>query len=157
MTSDQTSTSRWLSILANLGVIGGIVLLVFEMGQTRDLMRAQTRHDLSASIVDLLLVIAENPQLASVMRRGDEGEDLSPDERYQYETRSRALFRYWEDVHYQYREGLYDRVEFVSQRDAWSAYLNGSRGAAAAWCGMRGEFSPEFRAELDGVSSTHGC
>ena len=130
MTSDQTA--RWLSTLANVGVIVGIVLLVFELGQTRDLMRAQTRHDLSNSIVELLLVIAENPQLADVMHRGDAGEELSPAERYQYLTRSRALFRYWENVHYQYREGLYDRVEFDSQRDAWAGYLGASSGAASA-------------------------
>lgn len=155
MTSDQTV--RRLSILANVGVIAGIVLLGFELGQTRDLMRAQTRHQLSTAIVGHLLVLAENPQLAGVMRRGDAGEELSPDEAYQYDNRSRALFRYWEDVHYQYREGLYDGVEFASQRDAWAGYLGASRGAATAWCGMRAEFSPEFRSELDGVLSAFRC
>jgi hypothetical protein len=140
-----------------LGVIVGIILLVFELKQTRDLMRAQTRHDLSSSIVNLLLSIAENPELAHVMVRGDAGGELSPDELYIYETRSRALFRYWENVHYQYRKGLYDPGEFASQRDAWAAYLGTSSGAASAWCGMRREFSPEFRTELDGVLPTTGC
>jgi len=155
MISDRTS--RWLATLGHLGVIVGLVLLVFELQQTRDLMRAQTRHDLSSSIVTLLLSIAENPELAHVMVRGDAGEELSPDEHYIYETRSRALFRYWENVHYQYRKGLYDPGEYASQRDAWAAYLGTSRGAASAWCGMRREFSPEFRAELDGVLPTTGC
>jgi len=155
MKSDRTS--RWLATLAQLGVIIGLVLLVFELNQTRDLMQAQTRHDLSSSIVALLLSIAENPELAHVMFRGDAGEELSPVEQYIYETRGRALFRYWENVHYQYRKGLYDRGEFSSQRDAWAAYLGTSSGAASTWCGMRGEFSPEFRAELDGVLLTTGC
>ena len=155
MTTERTG--RWLNILANLGVIAGLVLLVFELGQTRDLMRAQTRHELSTSIVEQLLVLAENPQLASIMRRGDAGEELTQDEWYQFEVRSRALFRYWENVHYQYREQLYDEVEFVSHRDAWAAYLGASVGAATAWCGMRTEFSPEFRDELDGVLSTFTC
>ena len=155
MTSEKTA--RWFNTLANLGVITGIILLVFELGQTRDLMRAQTRHLLATSIVEHLLVLVENPQLASVMRRGDAGEGLSPDESYQYRVRSRALFRYWENVHYQYREQLYDEVEFASQRDSWAAYLGASSRVATAWCGMRTEFSPEFRAELDGVLSTFLC
>lgn len=155
MTSDRTV--RRLNILANLGVIAGLALVVFELSQTRDLMRAQTRHELATAIVAHLLVLAENPQLAGVMRRGDAGQELSPDEAYQYDTRSRALFRYWENVHYQYREGLYDGVEFASQRDAWASYLGTSKGAAMAWCGMRAEFSPEFRSELDGVLSTFRC
>jgi hypothetical protein len=83
-------TSRWLATLGHLGVIVGFVLLVFELKQTRDLMRAQTRHDLSSSIVTLLLSIAENPELAHVMVRGDAGEELSPDEHYIYMRRGVA-------------------------------------------------------------------
>lgn len=149
--------ARWLHVAANLGVLAGLLLLVVELDQNRDVMRAQTRHDLSTSIVEHLLAIVENPQLASVMRRGDAGEDLSSDEWYQYHVRSRALFRYWENVHYQYRAGLYDEVEFASHRDAWAAYLGTSRAPVSVWCEIRGEFSPEFRGELDGVLSTYRC
>ena len=53
MESDKTA--RWFSVFANLGVIAGLAILVFELGQTRDLMRAQTRNELSSSIVDHLL------------------------------------------------------------------------------------------------------
>lgn len=155
MKSDRPA--RWLHAAANLGVLVGLLLLVVELDQNRDVMRAQTRHDLSTAIVEHLLAIVENPQLASVMRRGDAGEDLSPDEWYQYHVRSRALFRYWENVHYQYRAGLYDEVEFASHRDAWAAYLGGSSAPVSVWCEIRGEFSPGFRGELDGVLSTFRC
>ena len=149
--------ARWMSVVVNLSVLAGILLLVIELRQNRDLVRAQTRHELSTVIVELQMAIAENPQLASVMRRGDAGEELSPDELQQFDMRSNALFRYWEDVHYQYREGLYDEVEFSSHRDAWAGYLGASQAAVVFWCRFRGTYSPEFRQALDEVLSTFGC
>ena len=45
---------RWLTIGANLGVLIGLLLLIAELNQNRDMMRAQVRHDLAMGIVDLL-------------------------------------------------------------------------------------------------------
>jgi len=41
-----------LTILANVGVLAGILLLVFELNQNREMMRAQTRSELASSLVD---------------------------------------------------------------------------------------------------------
>ena len=109
---------RWITVVTNLGVLAGLILLVAELGQNRDLMRAQIRHELSTVIADQQMAGAQNPQLASVLRRAAAGEELSPDEAYQVLLRNNALIRYWEDVHYQYRAGLYDEVEFMSHRAA---------------------------------------
>ena len=38
--------TRWLTLGANAGVLIGLVLLIMELDQNRDLMRAQTRHEL---------------------------------------------------------------------------------------------------------------
>jgi hypothetical protein len=82
----------------------------------------------------LLNSAAANSQLANVLRRGGAGEELTADERYQFRARTNALFRYWEDVHYQYRQGLYDEEEFSKHKEAWRAYLAASKGAVAYWC-----------------------
>ena len=85
----------WLTIFANLAVVGGIIFLGVEIRQNSQMMEAQTRHELAMGIVEQLSGIAENGQLASVIRRGSIGEELTPDELYQYQLRTRALFRYW--------------------------------------------------------------
>ena len=84
-------------------------------------MRAQVRHELASTIVDLLNSSANNSELASVIRRAGLGEQLTADEQFQFRLRSNALLRYWEDVHYQYRLGLYDEVEYSRQKAAWKA------------------------------------
>jgi hypothetical protein len=149
--------TRWLTVGANLGVLIGLLLLVAELAQNRDLMRAQIRHELAMGIVDLLQTPADNEQLADVLLRGISGEKLSPTELFQFELRTNALFRYWEDVHYQYRIGLYDDSEFARQRDAWSASLGRSRLTVEYWCKVRPLYSQEFAAEMDGLLADGPC
>ena len=102
--------TRWLTLYANVGVLIGIILVIVELDQNRKTMRAQTRHELSMGIVDLLQTPATNEQLADVMYRAAAGLELTPPEQLQYEMRTNALFRSWEDVHYQYRALRRNRV-----------------------------------------------
>jgi hypothetical protein len=148
---------RWLTLAANLGVLIGIVLLIAELSQNLTAVRAQTRHDLSSDIVELFTQVAGNEQLASVRRRADAGEPLNPDETYQYELITRAFFRYWEDVHYQFRQGLYDEIEFSRQRGAWRAYAGESAALVTWWCRNRSQFSPEFAEDFDAILTRYTC
>lgn len=149
--------SAWLALGANLVTIVGLVLVLLELEQNQKLMRAQTRHQLSAGIVTLLLDTADNQQLAGVMYRESHGGPISPAEQYQFEVRSNALLRYWEDVHYQYRMGLYDEEEFDRQRDAWSATLNESQGFRDYWCRVRTRYSPSFANEMNRLLPPRAC
>lgn len=154
---DSDTLNKWLSLGANVAVLVGIVLLIVELDQNRDMMRAQTRHEIADGIVDLLLVPASNPQLADLMYRAETGGELTPEENFQFRMRTNALLRYWEDVHYQYRIGLYDDVEFSRQKEAWRAALNRSKGMRDYWCEVRILYSPEYMAEMDQLLPEPGC
>ena len=155
MNSDRLN--RWLTLGANLGVLVGIILLVVELNQNREMMRAQTRNELAMGIVDLLQTPAANEQLADVLFRANAGEEITPRELFQFELRTNALFRYWEDVHYQYRVGLYDEIEFDRQRDAWKRSFDLSARQADYWCRVRLLYSPEFMAEMDRLLTDNPC
>ena len=149
--------NQWLTLGANFGVLIGVILLLVELDQNSKMMRTQTRYEVSQGIVDLLSLSANNDQLASVLRRADNGEELTPDEQMQFQHRSYALFRYLENLHYQYRQGLFEEAEYSTQREAWKAYLNSSRAAVKAWCILRPSVSPEFRSEVNSVLNTYSC
>lgn len=149
--------AKWLAVVANIGALLAVLLIVVQLRQNRELMRAQIRHELANTIVDLLNTPASDSQLASVLRRGGLGEELSPDEAFQFELRSNALLRYWEDVHYQYRQGLYDETEFSKQRAAWAASLSRSKGLVQYWCGVRTLYSARFMSEMDGLLPARAC
>lgn len=121
------------------------------------MVRAQTRAEISSELTDLLSQVAGDPQLANLIRRADNGEDLTPDEAAQYGHRSAAMFRYFENVHYQFRQGLYDESEYPAHKDAWRMFFSNSKTAAKNWCIYREIVSPAFRAEIDGLISENSC
>ena len=150
-------TRSTLSLLTNIGVFLGLVLVVLQLQQSRELMRAQMRINISTVIVELLHGDAENPQLTNILRRAAVGDRLTPDEQLQFDMRTNALFRYWESVHYQYRMGLYDEVEFEAHQRAWKASMAGSVGMVAYWCKVRQLYSPQFARALDGQLTKFRC
>jgi hypothetical protein len=145
---DSDRLNRWLTLGANIGVVIGIILLIVELDQNRDMMRAQTRNDLASEIVGLLSETSFNSEISSILVRCENGEELTDTEAFQYRLRTNALFRYFENVHYQYRQGLYDQSEYETQRIAWRGALSSMR-AAESWCAYRSSISAEARAAVD--------
>lgn len=146
-----------IALAANCVTILGLLLVIVQLRQNRSLMRAQVRHELASTIVDLLNSSANNSQLASVMRRAGLGEQLTADEQFQFRLRSNALLRYWEDVHYQYRLGLYDEVEYSRQKAAWKASFASSIAFVNYWCEVRTLYSPLFASEIDRLLPPQSC
>jgi len=148
------SVNRWLTLGANIGVLIGILLLVFELAQNRDMVRAQTRNEISRQISDRLTAIANSEQAASVSRRAKEGLELTPDEEEQYFLMFVANMRDWENIHYQYRQGMFDEEEFEAERTAWKFVINRNRSFQKNWCLTRNNFSREYVAEIEGLLDT---
>ncbi len=143
-----------IALAANCVTILGLVLVIIQLQQNRTLMRAQVRHELASTIVDLLNSSANNSQLAGVLRRGARGEQLTEDEQLQFRMRWNAILRYWEDVHYQFRLGLYDEVEYSRQKAAWKATFASSAGLVKYWSEVRSLYSPLFATEIDSLLPT---
>lgn len=156
-TMKKIDLGQILGISANVGVLIGILLLVYELNQNREMMRAQSRHDISSEFVGLMISVASNEQLANLIRRGDLSHELTPDEQYRYERYTRGMFRYWENVHYQYRLGMYDESEFIKQRAAWQTYFERSKGGVDRWCAARDQFSAEYQREIDDLLAAMSC
>ena len=154
---DTDKVNRWLTLGANLGVLVGIILLVVELQQNREMMQAQTRNELSNSIVYLLSESAGNTELASIMLRAYMGEELTPVQSLQFRHRQFAMFRNWENVHYQYRMGLYDDSEYAAQVDSWRRYINFSKAVADAWCSIRDIANEEFASDVDRLMTEYSC
>ncbi len=149
--------NSWLTLGANVGVLIGLGLLLLELDQNATAVKAQTRNDLSMGIVQILSDVYSDSELSSIMRRADGGEDLTIEETFRYELRSRTIFRYWENVHYQYRQGLYDEIEYLAQKDAWQDYFTDSKRLTPTWCSMRIVFSPIFISEIDAIIDKAEC
>ena len=146
MNIDRVSQS--VQLAANVGVILSIAFLAYQIGEQRELMKAQTRIEISSEVIGLLVSEATDEALVSAERRSNDGEELSREDRFRLDRISRAYFRYWENVHYQYRNGLYDEEEFRGSRVGLKWRLS-RPGVAAMWCATEEQYSREFVAEVE--------
>lgn len=147
---DLDRLNRWLTPISNIGVLAGIFLVAAELNQGRDAIRAQTRNELSVQIVDLMSQPALDSELAEILNVAVAEGEMTPLQTQRYFHRVTSMLRYWENVHYQFRRGLYARSEYETQLEAIraSTYVQG-RHARDIWCSGRMYYSPEFRAEFD--------
>ncbi len=143
-----------ITILANAGVLIGILLLVYELAQNRLMMQAQARSDISDTLVEMLFQEARDPALMKIIQKVDDGEELTALEARQYRLVQQAFWRYRENVSYQYRNGLFDEDEYLAQREAWREILNRNGYAREIWCGRIDRQSPQFVAEINGLLDT---
>jgi hypothetical protein len=151
----KIDVGRTITILANLGVIAGILLLVYELNQSRRLAAAQIRNDISQTAVMTRLTMAENGA-TSILRRVTRGEQIEPHEWELASASLSAVFRHWENQDYQYRIGLYDQSE-------WDAIRVGIRTTLSVpsiwqyWCETPDTFSAPFVADIDELMGNQTC
>ena len=146
MNIDRVSQS--VQLAANVGVILSIAFLAYQIGEQRELMKAQNRTAAASEVIGLLVSEATDEGLVSAMRRSFDGEELSPDDRFRLDRISRAYLRYFANLHYQYRNGLYDEEEFGVARVGLKVRLS-RPGVAAMWCATEEQYSREFVAEVE--------
>ena len=72
-----------IGILANVGVIAGIVFLVIELQQNNELLEAQARSERNQRVMDLRSDIYSNPVLAEILVKARNGETLTEVEQLQ--------------------------------------------------------------------------
>ena len=145
-----------LQVAANIGVILSITFLAIELGQNQEMMRAQTRNELSQGIVGLLSTGITDPEFLTAVQKGRTGQELSSLEQNQFDRYANMLFRYWEDVHYQYRNGLFDEAEYGAQTAAIQRAMSGP-GLFRFWCDRKAEYSPEFVSEINRLRPDDQC
>ncbi len=81
-----------ISVLANLGVIGGILLLAYELRQNNSLMEAEARFNRMSMAVNAWYFNTENVDLAELRERARNNEPLDGAEQRRVAGGMMALF-----------------------------------------------------------------
>ncbi len=155
MESDRLN--RWLTLGANIGVLVGIILLIVELGQNRDMMRAEIRNELARGLSDFLPAVVNDREFADALVRAGAGESLTATEERQINAWYGLVFGYWQNVHYQYRQELYDEIEFSRHADAISAVLGENPSMYSYWCQERLHHSVPFMEFIDDLFGGPSC
>ncbi len=152
--------NQWLSLLANFGVLLGIVFLAIELNQNTNMTRAQTRDSMTEKqLAFYSQVMADSDAAIAWESAGTDPSEI--DGPFLNEVRLNYFLltqlRMWENELYQYRQGLFETNEFQSRLALWENLMSGRGGRSIArrttWESQQFSFSEDFRAVLNELIS----
>ena len=137
--------NQWLTLIANLAVVAGILVLAAEIRQNTYIAEAAAREGVAAHDFLFLSSVLDSSILASANAKLESGdEELSPVEKSQLFHRQHLNFRVFEHSFYQYQKGLLDRTEWERHERIARDRLANDEYARQVWQQFESSFSPEF-------------
>ena len=143
--------NKWLALAGNIAVIAGIVFLAMELNQNSRMMQTQTRNAITESILNFQFN-AETSGLRAIARRANaDPSSLTVEETAKAYQLYVSNLRLWENIHYQYHNGVFDEDEFTAERNSWRALGERTPMLRFVYCRLRdqGSLSPAFVTEMD--------
>ena len=129
------------SIIANIGVFAGILLLAYELRQNNDLMEAEARLNRTTMVIDTWRFIAENADLIELREKERQGEELSATETRRIDATIMAIFTALEWTFIERPEGSSERHQIIEiQRRNFANFPEFGR----VWQDRKDAFNPAF-------------
>jgi len=103
---DADGLNKWLTLVANISVVAGIVFLALEVRQNSDALKANTYQSMAAEQAQFQQNFM-NQDLAEINAAIDSGglDSLSPVQRYQLNGMDNAWLFLQENLYFQYTRG----------------------------------------------------
>ena len=125
-----------VTILANVGVIVGIIFLAVELSQNNELLAAQARLAQNERLTDTFNDMIQSPEFAETMAKSSRGDELSPREAVQLRAFHSRQFRSWQWQFFERELGSLQSIPI----DSWRNVVRG-----------RTSFRASLGTELDGT------
>ena len=105
--------NHWLTLVANVGVVAGIIFLAYEIRLTRDALVGATYQQRTTAVENWDYNIADSTYVSQAIRnyeqalaQGDDFESLSDDDKFRLTSITVATFNRLDNFFYQYELGL---------------------------------------------------
>lgn len=133
-----------ISILTNLGVIGGVVLLGYELHQNNTLLEAEARQARVGRALEAYNFYG-NPEVGPAIAKIQDGEELTSAEELHLQVYALSLFRTWEANYQEVQLGTLDEDAVLStQRALMQAGVGYPLPWRKYWEAYKFRSSPEF-------------
>ena len=143
--------NQWLGVIANLGVMGGLVFLAIELNQNTQATIAAASEELTNQSLEFFSLGMDNQVIARAAHKQRIGEELDDFERDQLRQHQYFNFRVFENAYLQYRRGFYDDSEWSRYRRIISGRLTNDLYAGQMWDDSVGQWTVEFEAEVNSI------
>ena len=131
--------AQTLGLLANVGVIAGIIFLAVEIQQNNELLATQARYERDAVSRSGSLRLIENPQLIRALVKAQNSEPLTQEEALLLELSCSLTLENYSFVYREYRNGLLDERSLPG-----GGTFRRCPGWEALWNQQKQTYDPEF-------------
>jgi len=138
-----------ISVIANAGVIAGIVALVIELNQNTQQLALELRWQVNQRMNDNNRDLMGPSPLQTYVKSVTSPEDLAFDE---FQAASAFVFNFlnvWEDQYFLYQAGLISDAEWKEYIDDDIGYTLGYEFAQALWMDAKENYEPGLVAYVD--------
>ena len=140
-----------IAILANVGVLLGIVFLAIEIRDSRIAILAQTQDSVADGFLTLNLATIDNPEIGLTFQKGlCDPEALSDLEAARFSMHLRALFNQFRRIYRLYEQGLLDAPAWELYGTEAYQFMNAPGGK---WHFSANQLESDLREAIDSFSA----
>lgn len=141
--------AQTISVLANVGVVLGLIFLGIEVYQSNQMNRTEAWNNLIRTGIDFNDAIAQNEALAKVLAKSNNHENLTDAEMIRLEAFTAAsMQRVWVDYQ-QINTGIISPGELESRIPRFKALLTRFPAVKRLWNRTREGYSEDFQNFID--------
>lgn len=104
-------------IVGAAGVIGSLIYLAMQVRQNTKVARAATRQAIAGDMQALSSDLIGGDDMARIFHAHINGGAIEPHEEVRLQSRAYRDFHFWDNAHYQYREGMLSSEEWRGIRE----------------------------------------
>ena len=133
-----------ITILANIGVIAGIVFLGVELQQNNELMEAASRDAQNERIQDYAMQLYTVPGLAETLVKSERGETLTEAEELKLFARKLRLLRGFEAQYREFEQGTVESINLSNWKTNFYDGAHRNPPLYDVWDEIKPLMLPEF-------------
>ena len=150
---DSDRLNRWMTLGANIGVLAGILFLAFELQQNTVATQLEAASNFQNTFSEIELFIAGNPEFAELLRKGRDGEEITPSDQLRLSTFYGNVLFSWQFTQSQHLSGALNSEIWEGNRVKWTRIISNDRGLFNHWQMTKLEFSPVFNEMIESITA----
>ena len=141
--------NQWLTLMANFGVVAGLILLIVEINQNTEMVRAQINLSRADTAISQQKATYTSDHVPVMLVKVRTEEQLTDEEMIRYETYLRAVNRNQDNNLWQYNQGFLGENTPRSIRSAVHIIIGRNELSLAIWEGQKISYTEEYVAFVE--------
>ena len=141
--------NQWLTLVANFGVLAGLILLIIEIHQNTEMVRAQINQSRADTAMSEQQATYNSDHIPAMLAKVERGEQLSDEEMIRYVTYFRAFNRNQDNNLWQYNQGFLGENIPRSIRNGVRNVIGGHELGITLWDATKHTYTDEYVAFVE--------